>query len=117
VLHVLAHWGARSLRPPARTGDLEPGWLHGALRIALPAAAGPRRVEFRIGDEIAAVVDDTVVEGPVDEPEAVVTGDAPGFYCLLVDRDIDAVSIEGDVEALSAMLASLPAVPRAVAAA
>ena len=27
VLHVLAHWGARSLGPPASRGDLEPGWL------------------------------------------------------------------------------------------
>ena len=36
VLHVLAHWGARSLGPPASRGDLEAGWLPGALRIALP---------------------------------------------------------------------------------
>ena len=111
VLHVLAHWGARSLRPPARTGDLEPGWLHGALRIALPAASSTRRIEFRVGDEVAAVVDDAVVEGPIDDPEAVVTGDAPGFYCLLVDRDIDAVTVDGDRRAVEAMLAALPAVP------
>jgi hypothetical protein len=117
VLHVLAHWGARSLRPPARSGDLEPGWLHGALRIALPAASSPRRIEFRIGDEVAAVVDNAVVEGPVDDPEAVVTGDAPGFYCLMVDRDVDAVTIDGDAEAVRAMLASLPAVPRSTVAA
>jgi DNA-binding HxlR family transcriptional regulator len=111
VLHVLAHWGARSLRPPARTGDLEPGWLHGALRIALPAASSTRRIEFRVGDEVAAVVDDAVVEGPIDDPEAVVTGDAPGFYCLLVDRDIDAVTVDGDRRAVEAMLAALPTVP------
>ena len=42
VLHVLAHWGAQSLRPPAMTGDLEPGWLPGALRIALPATCTQR---------------------------------------------------------------------------
>lgn len=111
VLHVLAHWGARSLRPPARTGDLEPGWLHGALRIALPAASSTRRIEFRVGDEVAAVVDDAVVEGPIDDPEAVVTGDAPGFYCLLVDRDIAAVTVDGDRRAVEAMLAALPTVP------
>ena len=111
VLHVLAHWGARSLRPPARTGDLEPGWLHGALRIALPAAGSTRRIEFRVGDEVAAVVDDAVVEGAIDDPEAVVTGDAPGFYCLLVDRDIDAVTVDGDRRAVEAMLAALPTVP------
>jgi DNA-binding HxlR family transcriptional regulator len=115
VLHVLAHWGARSLQPPA-LGDLDPGWLHGALRIALPAASGSRRIEFRIGEEVASVVDDTVVEDSIDDPEAVVSGDPQGFYCLMVDRDIDAVSVEGDAETVRAMLASLPvARPRAEA--
>jgi DNA-binding HxlR family transcriptional regulator len=111
VLHVLAHWGARSLRPPDLS-DLDPGWLHGALRIALPASCGERRIEFRIGDEVAAVVGDRVVEGPIADPDAIVSGDAPGFYALFVDRDPGAVTIEGDVEALQALLAALPPVPR-----
>ena len=108
VLHVLGHWGARSLRPPAARGDLESGWLHGALRIALPAASGGRRIEFRIGDEVASVVDDEIVEGSIDEPDAVVTADPPGFYGLMVDRDIDAVRIEGRSETIREMLAALP---------
>ena len=108
VLHVLAHWGARSLRPPDLS-DLEPGWLHGALRIALPAAQGERRIEFRIGDEVASVVGDAIVEGPVDEPDAIVSAGPQGFYHLLVDRDIDAVSIEGRSDAIRDMLAALPA--------
>jgi DNA-binding HxlR family transcriptional regulator len=112
VLHVLAHWGARSLHPPA-LGDLEPGWLHGALRIALPAASGARRIEFRVGEEVASVVDDTVVEGPIEDPAAVVSGDPQGFYCLMVDRSTEGVSIEGDGGAVEAMLASLPSVPSA----
>ena len=108
VLHVLAHWGARSLGPPAARGDLESGWLRGALRIALPAASGERRLEFRIGEEIASVVDDAIVEGSIDEPDAVIAGDASAFYRLLVDRDLDAVSIEGRSEAIREMLAALP---------
>jgi DNA-binding HxlR family transcriptional regulator len=108
VLHVLAHWGARSLRPPDLT-DLEPGWLHGALRIALPAASTERRLEFRIGGEVASVVGDTIVEGSIDDAEAIVSGDAPDFYFLMVDRDIDAVSIEGRSDAIREMLAALPA--------
>jgi DNA-binding HxlR family transcriptional regulator len=115
VLHVLAHWGARSLHPPTLT-DLEPGWLHGALRIALPAASGARRIEFRIGDEVASVVDDEIVEGPIEGHDAIVSGDAQGFYSLMVGRSIDAVSVEGDAGAIDAMLASLPAVPAAEAA-
>jgi DNA-binding HxlR family transcriptional regulator len=110
VLHVLGHWGARSLRPPDLT-DLEPGWLHGALRIALPAATASRRIEFRIGDEVASVMDDAVVEGSIDSPDAIVLGDSEGFYHLMVDRDIDAVSIEGSSGAIRELLDALPPVP------
>lgn len=116
VLHVLAHWGARSLGPPTAVGDLEPGWLPGALRIALPAA-GSARIEFRIGDEIASVDGERVVHGAVDVPDAIVIGDAPSFYALLVARDVDAVSIEGDVDAVRGVLASLPPAPVAAPAA
>jgi DNA-binding HxlR family transcriptional regulator len=109
VLHVLAHWGARSLRPPAPVGDLERGWLHGALRIALPSTDA--RLEFRVGDEVASVEGYAVVEGTIAEPDAVIVADPPGFYSLMVDRDIDAVSIEGDRGAVRAMLDALPLVP------
>ena len=109
VLHVLAHWGARSLGPPVARDDLEAGWLHGALRIALPSDCSGARLEFRIGEEHASVVGGTVVEGGIEDPDAVIAGDAPGFYRLLVDREIDGVSIEGDVEVVRTMLAALPA--------
>ena len=33
VLHMLAHWGARSLGPPDADTPLEPGWLAGALEM------------------------------------------------------------------------------------
>jgi DNA-binding HxlR family transcriptional regulator len=108
VLHVLAHWGARSLGPPVARDDLEAGWLHGALRIALPSDCSRARLEFRIGEEHASVVGNTVVEGGIEDPDAVIAGDAPGFYRLLVDRELDGVSIEGDVEVVRAMLAALP---------
>ena len=108
VLHVLAHWGARSLGPPVTRDDLEPGWLHGALRIALPPECAGARIEFRIGDEHASLAGDTVVEGGIDDPDAVIVGDVAGFYRLLVDRELDGVSIEGDVEVVRAVLAALP---------
>jgi DNA-binding HxlR family transcriptional regulator len=108
VLHVLAHWGARSLGPPLARDDLDAGWLHGALRIALPSHCSGARLEFRIGEEHASLAEDTVVEGGIEDPDAVIVGDATGFYRLLVDRELDGVSIEGDVEAVRAMLATLP---------
>jgi len=108
VLHVLGHWGARTLRPPARSGDLEEGWLPGALCIALPSTDA--RIEFHIGDEVAGVEGGEVVARPLDRPDAVISGDAPAFYALMVDRDVEAVTIEGDVEVVREMVAALPSV-------
>ena len=109
VLHVLAHWGARSLGPPTMS-ELEPGWLPGALRIALPASAALGRIDFRIGDERAGLVDGKVLNEAGDDADAVVSGDAAAFYCLLVDRNLDAVTIDGDIDAVRALLATLPSV-------
>jgi DNA-binding HxlR family transcriptional regulator len=111
VLHVLAHWGARSLGPPAARGDLDPGWLPGALRIALPLEHTSGRLEFRIDGEVAAVVDHEVLPGAIEEPDAVIVGNGSGFFHLMVERDLGAVSIEGDVDAVRGLLASLPRVP------
>ena len=55
---MLAHWGARSLGPPVARDDLDAGWLHGALRIALPTDCAGARLEFRIGDEHASLAGD-----------------------------------------------------------
>jgi DNA-binding HxlR family transcriptional regulator len=107
VMHQLAHWGARVMGPP-RDEDLEPGWLVGALRMALPPTANSGRVEFRIGEEVASLVDGEAHAGAADAPDAVVTGDAAGFYHLVVDRDLDAVSVRGSRTTLRALLATLP---------
>ena len=111
VLHVLAHWGAQSLRPPSATDDLESGWLPGALRIALPAVCTSERIEFRIGDEIASADGRKVVAGPIDDPDATIIADSLGFYRLMVERDLDAVLVEGSADAVRSMLAALPPVP------
>lgn len=111
VLHVLAHWGARSLGPPAPTGDLEPGWLPGALSMALPLERTNGRIEFRVDGEVAAVVDHRIVSGAIADPDAVVVADGSGFYRLMVERHLGAINVEGDVEVVRAMLAALPNVP------
>src|SRR5918995_7518631 len=56
VMHVLAHWGARSLGPPTEDVELEAGWLAGALEMALPGSPTDGRVEFRVDDEVASFV-------------------------------------------------------------
>ena len=107
VMHELAHWGARSLGPPANPGVLEPGWLHGALRIALPPEAPT--IEFRIGDEVAFVQEGESFAGHAEDPEAVVEGDANGLFDLLVNRDVNAVRVKGDRAAVVTLLGQLPA--------
>ena len=108
VLHTLAHWGARVMGPPG-PDDLEPGWLAGALGLAFPPLADGPSVEFRIGDEVASLDGAQVVEGPIDGADATVTGDPPGFYRLLVDRDLEAVAITGRRHAVESLLELLPA--------
>jgi DNA-binding HxlR family transcriptional regulator len=103
VLHQLAHWGARSLGPPAAETELFPGWLAHALGIALaPGAQG--RIEFRVGDEVAALEDGTVRPGPLEDADAVVAADPPGFFHLLIDGDASGVEIRGDAGALERLL-------------
>jgi DNA-binding HxlR family transcriptional regulator len=96
VLRSLAHWGAQSLGPPRADDELEPGWLYGALRTSAWGVVADGTVEFRVGAEVAALVDGEAVDGPAADPDAVVSGEAEGFYHLFVDRSFDGVSIDGD---------------------
>jgi hypothetical protein len=107
-MHVLAHWGARSLGPPQSEGDLEPGWLAGALEMALPPTPPATSIEFRVGDEVAALVDGEPRQGAADEPDAVVVTDAAGFYHLVVERDFTGISIVGDERVVRALIEALP---------
>jgi DNA-binding HxlR family transcriptional regulator len=108
VMHQLAHWGARSLGSPARLDVLEPGWLAGALRIAIPPTTAC--IEFRVGGEVAFVANGDAQAGHAEDPEAVVEGDVEGFYRLLVDRDQGGVTVAGSAKAVSDLLETLPAV-------
>jgi DNA-binding HxlR family transcriptional regulator len=108
VMHVLAHWGARSLGPPTDDVDLEPGWLTGALEMALPGKPTVGRIEFHVDDEVASFVDGEALSGPAANPDVVVECDRRGFYHLLVDRDIHCVSIDGDAEVIRSLIDSLP---------
>jgi DNA-binding HxlR family transcriptional regulator len=108
VMHQLAHWGLRSLGPPTAEDVLSPGWLSPALRTAFPPGATDVCIQFRIGDEQATFVDGDVREGSGGHPDAVVEGDITGLYHLLVDRDLDAVSVRGSRKAVRVLLASLP---------
>jgi hypothetical protein len=91
---------------PPPPDALEEGWLAGALDLAVAPIAGEGAITFRIGDEEASLVDGRVVPGVVAVADAVVEGDATGFYHLFVDGELDGVRIDGDVAAVERLVAA-----------
>jgi DNA-binding HxlR family transcriptional regulator len=108
AIRELALWGARSLGPPTAEDELFPGWLENALDGVLAPIAPPGRFEFRVGDEVASLVDGEARPGPVEEPDVVVAGDPEGIYHMFVDRRLDLVSVQGDRDLLERLLDVAP---------
>jgi DNA-binding HxlR family transcriptional regulator len=108
AIRELALWGARSLGPPTAEDELFPGWLENALDGVLAPIAPPGRFEFRVGDEVASLVDGEARPGPVEEPDVVVAGDPEGIYHMFVDRRLDLVSVQGDRDLLEQLLDVAP---------
>jgi DNA-binding HxlR family transcriptional regulator len=117
TIRELALWGARSLGPPTADDELFSGWLENALDTVLAPIAPPGRFEFRVGDEVASLVDGEAQPGPVEQPDVVVEGDPEGVYHLLVDRRLDLVSVHGDRGLLEQLLDVVPQPVEAPAAA
>jgi len=108
VVRELALWGARSLGPPTAEHELFPGWLESALDSVLAPVAPPGRFEFRVGTEIASIVDRAVRSGSIEDPDVVVEGDPEAIYYMFVDRRVDLVSIGGDHDLLARLLDAAP---------
>jgi len=108
VMRELALWGARSLGPPTAEDELFPGWLVNPVEMILAPLAPTGRFEFRVGDEIASLVDGVAHAGPTDDPDVVVEGDAEGLYYLFIERRLDGVSISGDRALLERLIDAAP---------
>jgi DNA-binding HxlR family transcriptional regulator len=108
AIRELALWGARSLGPPTHADELFPGWLRNALDMGLAAIAPPGRFEFRIGDEVASIVDGETVAGPVEDPDVVIEGSAEGIYRMFVDRRLSCVTVRGDRAKLKGLIEATP---------
>ena len=120
LMRELAVWGIRSLGPPSEDAELFPGWLVNALDTVFAPVAPAGSFEFRIGGELASIVDGKASEGPADTPDVIVEADAVAFYHLFVDRRLDGVAVQGDAELLERLLdaaSSSGASPAATAAA
>jgi DNA-binding HxlR family transcriptional regulator len=108
VLREMALWGARSLGPPTDEDELFPGWLENALGTLLAPLAPPGRFEFRIGDEIASIVDGEAQFGSIEEPDVLVEGEPLGVYHMFVDQRLDLVTVEGDRDLLEQLINVAP---------
>jgi DNA-binding HxlR family transcriptional regulator len=104
VVRQLALWGLRSIGPPAEDDELAPGWLQNALDVVFAPMAGPGSFEFRIGGEVASLVDGEAQPGPAEDPDVVLEAETRDFYLLFVERRWDGVSVEGDRAKLEQLL-------------
>lgn len=104
VVRELALWGIQSLGAPEADDELAPGWLQGALDTVFAPVAPAGAFEFRVGTELASLVDGEVLAGPADQPDVVVETDHIGFYYLFVKRRWDGVDVEGDRDLLERLL-------------
>ena len=109
ALRELALWGARSLGPPSEEDGLFEGWLVNAMDTIIAPLAPPGRFVFRVGDEVASLVDGEVLAGSIDDPDVVVQGGPDAVYYLFVDRCLDRVEITGDRALLEQLLDVAPA--------
>lgn len=115
VIRELALWGARSLGPPTADADLVPGWVENAVATVLAPTAPTGRFEFRVGDEVASLVDGEACHGAVEDPDVVVEADPAGMYYLLLDGRLDLATVEGDRDLLERLVARTPAMAAASA--
>ncbi|HSE09951.1 MAG TPA: helix-turn-helix domain-containing protein [Nocardioidaceae bacterium] len=108
AMRELALWGARSLGPPNLDAGLFDGWLANALDIVLAPIAPSGRFEFRVGAEVASLVDGEVVRAPIESPDVVVEADPEALYDMFVDGRFDGVDITGDRELLTRLVEVAP---------
>ncbi len=108
VIRELALWGARSLGPPTPESGLFDGWVANSLDIVLAPRAPAGRFEFRVGGEVASLVDGEAWRGPVDDPDVVVEADPPSIYDMFVNARLDRVTVTGDRDLLERLIAVAP---------
>jgi DNA-binding HxlR family transcriptional regulator len=115
VMRSLALWGLRSIGPPTDEDDFAPGWLYGALDTVFAPAAPAGSFEFRIGREVASIVNGEARRGPIEDPDVLVEAEVESFYWLFVERRWEGVKVTGERELLERLLEAAagpaPAVP------
>jgi DNA-binding HxlR family transcriptional regulator len=104
VMRALALWGLRSIDAPTHEDDLPPGWLYGALDTVFAPVAPAGSFEFRIGREVAGLVDGKARRGSIEDADVVVEGKVDALYWLFAERRWQDVNVDGDRELLERLL-------------
>jgi DNA-binding HxlR family transcriptional regulator len=104
IVRELARWGLHSLPAPRDDENLAPGWLPDALDTFFAPVAPEGTFEFRIGEEVAALVDGEVAAGSVADPDVLLEASPRAFYYLFVERRWDGIDVEGNRELLEQLL-------------
>ena len=78
------------------------------MDVALAPVAPAGRFEFRVGTEVASLVDGEVRREAVDDPDVVVEGDPASIYDMFVNRCLDGVTVTGDRDLLERLVAAPP---------
>jgi DNA-binding HxlR family transcriptional regulator len=113
VMRALALWGLRSIGPPSEEDDLAPGWLYGALDTVFAPVALSGSFEFRIGSEVAGLVDGEARRGSIEKPDVVVECGVDSFYWMFLERRPEGVTVEGDRDLLERLLDAAAPAPAA----
>ena len=74
----------------------------------LAPIAPPGRFEFRVGDEVASLVEGKAQPGSVERPDVIVEGDPDGIYHMFVHRRLDLVTVQGDRRLLEELIDAAP---------
>jgi DNA-binding HxlR family transcriptional regulator len=115
VVRELARWGLQSLPAPDDDDALVPDWLVDAVDTFFAPVAPAGSFEFRIGDEVAALVDGETVRGHAQQPDVLLTATPAAFYFLFTERRWDGIEVGGDRELLERLLDAAAPVESAVA--
>jgi DNA-binding HxlR family transcriptional regulator len=116
VVRELARWGLQSMPAPGDDDELVPGWLPDALDTFFAPVAPEGSFEFRIGDEVAALVGGEAAAGHAEQPDVVLKAAPAAFYFLFTERRWDGIEVEGDRELLERLLDAAAPVDATVAA-
>lgn len=104
AIHELVRWGAVWMSEGRGSDHFHPQWLAVALGALLPV--GPfDTIEIHADDEVLHVADGRVSLGPLERPDAVITGSTEDILAVAAGMlPISALSVDGNLDAVTRLM-------------